>query len=226
MLIMSAYHLQGVQIVGGPPWLGDAGFDVDAKGSSDATRPQLMLMLQSLLEDRFQLKYHRETRELPVYALTVAKGGPKLPAPKEGGCVKADGSAAPPSPQTPACGSLSTLSAASGMLQRGADVVMAEFIRILSSMLGRPVLDRTGVTAHFDVRLEFAVDDTLQGLNREYGTVAGHREAMAEMAAANASGAAPNIATALQEQLGLKLETIKGTVEVMVIDRVERPGAN
>jgi len=226
-LIMRAYQLQGFQIVGGPSWLGDVGFDVEAKGAPDATNDQVMLMLQSLLEERFQLKYHREMRELPVFALTVAKNGPKLPAPKEGGCKKVDGSTPPSSPEDPPCGSMFTSAKPAGMSQRGGDVSMESFIANLSSILGRPVLDRTGVTTHFDLRLEFAVDEMLQGFAREYGTVAGHREMMAELTAqANAPGASPNIVVALREQLGLKLDSTKGPVEVMVIDHVEKPGAN
>ena len=102
---------------------------------------------------------------------------------------------------------------------------MPEFIRVLAGILGRPVLDRTGVTTHFDLRLEFAADDTLAGLMSSWGSVQGHWEAMAA-SSANNPGAAPNILRALQEQLGLRLERSKGPGEVMVIEHVEKPGPN
>ena len=105
---------------------------------------------------------------------------------------------------------------------------MAEFIRVLSSMLGRPVLDRTGIAKTFDVRLEFAVDDTVAGFMNDWGTVQGHRESMTAMAVSGAGDphAPPNILAAVQEQLGLRLDSTKGPVEVMVIDHIERPSAN
>jgi uncharacterized protein (TIGR03435 family) len=230
MLIARAYSLQDFQIIGGPEWLRDEGFDIEAKGDSNATNAQAMLMLQSLLEERFQLKYHHETRELPVYALSVGRSGSKLPAPREGGCVKADGSAPPSStgqPALPACGGMVTSLTPSSIIVRGGDLPMPELIRFLTSTLGRPVLDRTGVTTRFDLRLEFAVDETTAGLTREWGTVQGHAETMAELAAAaSTGGAAPSILTAVQQQLGLKLDSTKGPAEVMVIDHVEKPNAN
>jgi uncharacterized protein (TIGR03435 family) len=120
------------------------------------------LMLRSLLEDRFQLKLHRETKELPVYALTVAKSGPNCSKPKEGGCIPIDpnGMLPPPSnaPGQPDAGfSLRQGRGARESLGcgwRGERVAMPEFIRMLSMVLGRPVLDRTGFTETFDVRLD------------------------------------------------------------------------
>ena len=105
---------------------------------------------------------------------------------------------------------------------------MSELIQTLSMVLGRPVLDRTGVTRHFDVDLTFAADETAAGLMMVSGSVAGHRESMAAAAAAAANdpNAAPNILAAVQGQLGLKLDSTKGPAEVMVIDHVEKPSAN
>ena len=105
---------------------------------------------------------------------------------------------------------------------------MPEFIQTLSTVLARPVLDRTGVTTHFDVDMTFAADDTASGLMLTSGSVAGHREMIAAAAAAAAKdpNAAPNILVAVQEQLGLKLDSTKGPAEVMVIDHVEKPSAN
>jgi uncharacterized protein (TIGR03435 family) len=229
MLIMRAYRLQEYQILGGAAWLHDVGYDIEAKGGANATIEQMNLMLQPLLEDRFHLKFHRETRELPVFALTVTRGGSKLHAPKEGGCVKADGVPPPASgasPPTP-CGSLNFWGAGAnrGMRAVGGDVSMPDLIRSLSMAVGRPVLDRTGITTRFDVLLEFTPDDTTDGLMSGMGSVQGHRESMLALAAGGL-GAPPNILTALQEQLGLKLDSTKGPVEVLVIDHVERPAEN
>jgi uncharacterized protein (TIGR03435 family) len=225
-LVMYAYQLRDFQVVGGAEWLRDQGFDVEAKGDPNATRESFMLMLQSLLEDRFQLKYHRETRELPVYALAVAKSGPKLPAPKEGGCVKPDAAVSLSPGQLP-CGSVNVRMSSSGLNAHGGEVPMAELVRQLASILGRPVLDRTGITANFDLSLQFALDDTVEGMMKQWGNVQGHRESM--MAAASGAGdpqALPNILAAVQEQLGLKLTATKGPVEVIVIDHVEKPSVN
>jgi len=95
LLMQNAYTLQPFQIVNGPGWLESERYEIEAKANGDVGRAQIFLMLQSLLEERFQLKVHRETRELPVYALTAARGGLKLPAPKEGSCVAIDPNAAP-----------------------------------------------------------------------------------------------------------------------------------
>src|SRR5579872_6896718 len=87
LMIMNAYGLQFSQLAGGPDWLSSATWSVDARAEGNATRDQLMLMLQLLLEERFHLKTHHESREMSVYALTVARNGPKLTAPKDGACV-------------------------------------------------------------------------------------------------------------------------------------------
>ena len=84
VLMEAAYHVQDFQIVGGPEWVKWDGYAVDAKASGNPGHAQMMLMLQSLLEDRFQLRVHRESREMPVYALVPARGGLKLPSPREG----------------------------------------------------------------------------------------------------------------------------------------------
>ena len=228
-LMTSAYHLQNFQVVGGPPWIHDVGFNIEAKGDAGANRARMMLMLQLVLEDRFQLKFHRETRELPVYALTIAHGGTKLLVPRKGACTEPDLTAAPGRPPEMPCGSLSMLMVPpSGMRARGGDVPMPELIRSLSMLLGRPVLDRTGLMPHFDVDFTFTPDDTTQGLMMTSGSVAGHRETLAAAAAAAANDpkAPPTIQSALREQLGLKLDTTKGPVEVLVIDHVEKPSGN
>ncbi len=159
-------------------------------------------MLQTLLRDRFKLTLHLETKELPIYLLTVAKSGFRLQPLKEGDCITFD-------PNNPArepgrkpsnfCGNM-------GIGRGNLDATkasMADLAPLFSVILGRTVVDQTGITGAFSVHLRFAPD---------------------EVPAADATG--PSIFTAVQEQLGLKLESGKGPVEVLVIDSVEKPSEN
>lgn len=226
LLIVNAFSLQPFQVIGGPSWIGSDRFDIEAKGEGNATRDQLMVMLQSLLEDRFRFKYHRETREMPVFHLVTAKGGPKLPAPKEGGCVTPthlDGPPPPPRPGQPgACGGVMIMLEPSGARMKGGKAPMSELVRILAIILGRPVIDQTGVTTLFDVQVDFAPDPATAGLPAI--PAAAPIEPGGPVVTADPSK--PSIFAALQEQLGLKLESGKGPVEVLVIDGIERPTGN
>jgi uncharacterized protein (TIGR03435 family) len=226
MLIETAYHLQPFQIVGGPAWIGSDQYEVDAKAPDNTDRAQIFLMLQSLLEDRFQLQTHRESREMPVYALVAARGSLKLPPPRDGSCV-GETKPLPPLPElgsrmqppggspapTVRCGGVGFRLEAGGMRLTGGKVPMTEFVRALSRVLGRPVTDRTGFSGVFDVNLDFLPDDTTAGLPAP------------PPGAIPTETASPSIFSAVQ-QLGLRLESTKGPVEVLVIDHVERPSAN
>jgi uncharacterized protein (TIGR03435 family) len=227
VLMQGAYDLQPFQIVGGPEWIGSEQYDVDAKAGGDPGNPQMLLMLQSLLEDRFQLRVHRESREMPVYALTVARSGLKLPPPRDGSCVQETDAVGPlaepgtrmqPPTQGIAttaskCGGLDVTLGPGGALLRGSKVRMAEFVRVLSRVLESPVTDQTGFSGGFDVTLDFLPDETTAGLPPPPpGTIP-------------FGNASPSIFSALQE-MGLRLESVKGPVEVLVIDHVERPSAN
>jgi uncharacterized protein (TIGR03435 family) len=171
-------------------------------------------MLQALLEDRFKLKIHRETREVPVYALAVAKGGVKLHRVEEGSCAPQGAFLAPSEPdQKPFCGM--------GGFRRGALVVgqisavsLDEFSRMLSSRLDRWVVNKTELTGRFDVHVEFTPDGATPGL-MPGGPGAPQPDADGQ-----------SIFTAFQEQLGLKLEPIKGPAEFLVIDSAEKPSEN
>ncbi len=218
VLMLAAYHVQDFQIVGGPEWVKWDAYAVDARASGNPGHAQMMLMLQSLLEDRFQLRVHRESRAMPVYALVPARGGLKLPPPRDGSCVEEE--PPPPGPGDPAppprCGGMDVLAEAGGWHMRGGKVPMTEFVRKLSEILGRAVTDQTGFSGVFDVNLEFRRDDTT-----DFATRAG----LAPPGAIPAETASPSIFSAVR-QLGLRLESTKGPVEVLVIDRVERPSAN
>ena len=225
LLIESAYAAQSFQIFGGPDWIDSERYAIDAKAAGPAGHDRISLMLQSLLEERFQLKIHRETRELPVFHLVLARGGPKLPPPANGGCEDSTdplpdpsgGRMAPPGsgPAPPArCGGLGVMLQTGGARIFGGKIATPELVRMLSVVLGRKVVDRTGFTGFFDVRLDFLPDDRTPLLPPP------------PPEAASSNAMSPSIFSALPEQLGLRLEAAKGPVEVVVIDRVERPSAN
>jgi uncharacterized protein (TIGR03435 family) len=227
VLIQTAYRLQPFQIIGGPDWIASEQYDVDAKAAGNLDSAQMFLMLQSLLEDRFQLRVHSEPREMPVYALMAARGGLKLQPPQNETCrEEADllgplaepGARMAPSAQGVAttalrCGSLNVTLEPEGARLRGGKVPMAEFVRVLSRVLGRPVADQTGFPGAFDVTLDFLPDETTAGLPPP------------PPGAIPFSAASPSIFNAVQE-FGLRLESTKGPVEVLVIDHAERPSAN
>jgi uncharacterized protein (TIGR03435 family) len=223
VLMETAYHLQPFQIAGGPEWIGSDQYEVDAKAPGNPDRAQIFLMLQSLLENRFQLQIHRESREMPVFALVAARGGLKLPPPRDGSCVgetkplpePGDRMQPPGQSPTPAvrCGGVGVRLEAGGARLTGGKVPMTEFARALSRVLGRAVTDRTGFSGVFDVNLDFLPDDTTAGLSAP------------PPGAIPAETASASIFSAVQH-LGLRLESTKGPVEVLVIDHVERPSAN
>lgn len=227
MLMQNAYGVQAFQIEGGPGWINADRFEIEAKADGNATRDQISLMLRSLLEERYQLTFHREMRELPVYALVAAKGGLKLPSPREGACVEptpdtppdwAGGIMAPPQagrPPLTRCGAVRVMLEPDGARTLGAKVPMAEFARTLSMVTGRTVIDRTGFGRLFDVQMTFLPDESTPAMPPPPPDVAAALE-----------GKTPSILSALQEQLGLKLESTRGPVEVIVIDRAERPSGN
>jgi uncharacterized protein (TIGR03435 family) len=235
-LIESAYILfanghvnphSHVLVEGGPAWIRSLLYQIDAK--TDGARSQGMMhgpMLQTLLEDRFKLKLHRETREVPAYALTVAKGGPKLQPFQEGTCTPLDFKIFeqfPPPPSLPELpqgqkycggidptdgtrwiGALATKKGTNVTLEARAMTIDDFIHQSLGSNLDRPVVNKTGITGLFDFHLEFAADENTPGVEL--------------------SG--PSIFSALQRQLGLKLEPAKGLGDFLVIDQVQKPSAN
>jgi uncharacterized protein (TIGR03435 family) len=199
MLIMNAYRVDSSQISGGN-WLrfGGDNYDIEAKAddqdprfkAADAAGPAAKQalrdsMLRSLLEDRFKLGVHRETKETSGYALVVAKGGPKLKEPTE--ARSGDGS-------------ISVV--ARGRL-KGQKAPLSMLAGQLTRLMGSSVVDETGLEGGFDFNLEWTPEETPADL-----------------------ASAPSIFTAIQEQLGLKLEARKEPTEIIVIDHVEKPDAN
>lgn len=224
LLMQNAYGpfgMQAFQIVGGPSWIDSDRWEIEAKADGNATRADVFQMLQSLLEDRFRLKIHHEARQLPVYNLVVARNGPKLPPPKEGGCVEVNPDAPPARPVGGGfpCGRAGIMGLPSGARIAGGKLLMPEFTRVLSIVMGRIIIDKTGFASPFDATLNFAPDPNTAGLPVAIGP-------SGPVPPSSSDAAYPPIFTAIQDQLGLKLEPAKGPVDVLVIDHVERPSAN
>jgi uncharacterized protein (TIGR03435 family) len=219
MLIGLAYNVQNFEISGGPAWINSDGYDIEAKAADSAIGiEQLRPLLQTLLADRFQLKIHRETKEVPIYAVMAVKNGPKLPEANEKGCVTFGPNSPPPPPPTPGQPFAAPPTPCGGFMQgpnrlEGGKVSMKEFVGALSRILGRPVIDKTGFTGTFDVHLEYTPEGTAFG-GGGLGPPGGF----------DTSG--PSIFTAVQDQLGLKLESQKGPAELLVIDHAEKASEN
>ena len=221
LLIRQAFDVQDFQIVGGPNWIASDRFDIVAKAPEGMTTgiEQIRPMLRALLTDRFKLAAHTETREMPIYSLVLARAdgkfGPKFSAAKVD--CEARFSAARrggPPPQFPApgqpmeCGFMM----GPGNMNVGG-MPMLELARSLSPMVGRIVVDKTGLQGRYDFQLTFAPE------GRGFGP--GPGPGGPEPTAIDPN--TPSLFTALQEQLGLKLESERGPVDVIVIDRVEQP---
>jgi uncharacterized protein (TIGR03435 family) len=195
MLIQFAFGIPESQIVDAPEWIGSTKFDIEAKADSaldeqmrglnaDQGKAQKRLMLQALLADRFRLKVRHETRQLPVYVLTIAKNGPRFLETKANG---------------------TTIDGGNGKIRvQGGDNTVELLAEQLATDLGRPVIDQTKILGRYDIDLHWSPDELSP--------------------TSDISG--PSIFTAIQEQLGLKLESQKGPVQVLVIDHVEMPSDN
>jgi uncharacterized protein (TIGR03435 family) len=192
-LIQGAYGLHSFQIAGGPQWIAAARFNVEAKPSGPADRVHLLRMLRDLLAERFQLAFHKETRVMPIYALTIAKGGPKFHALAAGDATC-----------FPHCAGATKLN---HLHLRN----LASLVGYLGADAGRPVVDQTGLTGDFDIDLDIGKIQEAQGSIESAPRFAGMFEATVD---------------SLPGQLGLKLTPAKGPVEILVIDRAAKPGAN
>lgn len=204
-----------IPIEGGPDWIHSERYEIDA--TSDA-HPSLLMMqgplMQTILEDRFRLRIHRETRLGPVYELALGKGSPKLKPLQDESCVPPiiGGPLPPLAPDQRRCRNM--------LYPRGVEMeggTLSMLAGLLGMALDRPVIDKTGITSYFEIHLVFSPDD-----------FAGTRPATNEPGAPAAVRAAdaPGIFQAIQEQLGLRLVPAKGPVDVLVIDHVERPSEN
>jgi len=198
LLIQQAFNVRDFQVTGGPSWMGSDRYDIVAKAEGDDNVPmeQVRVMLQSLLVDRFQLAFHRESKELPVYALVIGKNGPKF---KES---KGDNQ------------QQRRVMMGRGKIS-GESMSLDMFVTQLGNQLGRTVIDKTGLKGNYEINLEWTPDQA-----QMFGGGDGGGDSHP------ASDTGPTIFTALQEQLGLKLESQKGPVEILVIDKLEKPSEN
>lgn len=222
-LIRQAYQVADDQIVGVPSWLKSERYDIRAKVPSsivdqiakldfEQSNQACFRMLQHLLTDRFKLTFHKETKELPVFELVIAKNGPKLHQAKPGdtypdGIKDFNGK-----------GHENVMRFGRGLLI-GQGIPVADFIKMLSEQrLALMVVDKTGLTAKYDFTLKWNPEDLNTGLTE------GDQRSNSDAPSADSTG--PSLFTALQEQLGLKLERRKVSVDVIVIDHVEEPSPN
>jgi len=202
------------RVLGGPDWLRSDRYIIDAKPEESQSQGMMMgPMLQTLLEDRFKLKVHRESREVPVYALTVAKNGPRLSPFQKGSCTPVEFGTVPRPRPADAC---------RVMVGRGTLTAQGSTVSALSKLLflvmDRPVLDKTGISGLFDFHLEFVSDEHTPYLDPKGDP--------AFPADTPADDPGPSIFAVLQKQYGLKLEPTKGPRDFLVIDHAERPSEN
>jgi uncharacterized protein (TIGR03435 family) len=209
-MLVYAFDLQIKQIAGEPAWADKDKFDIAAvaEGEGAASPAQMKLMCRKLLEDRFKLTFHHESRELPAYLLSVAKSGPKLPKNETG---------------KPGPGAVRMMMSQPGMLMfAGQNATMAELAMVLQQVvLDRPVVDRTELGDRYDFKLTFAPSGTEFGGTMRLAT--GNGAAIHIMPTDDLL--APSLFAAVQA-LGLKLEGAKTAVDVLVVDRVEKPSEN
>jgi uncharacterized protein (TIGR03435 family) len=220
LLIRNAYQLPIFRMSGGPDWIESDRFDVVATAGYDAPQAELRLMVQTLLAERFKLKVHTEAREQPVYELVMARGdgrlGPNLRR-SEVDCAGADWPGSFPGSVAPRCGFIGSapdVAISSGRSRfelRGTS--MEGFARFLPGAVRRYVFNRTGLDGYFDGEFDFTLEmgppPPPPGIPDAYDRPS-----------------FPTIFTVLPEQLGLKLESTRGPVDVLVIDRAERPTAD
>jgi len=184
-LVVEAYDLKYYQVSGGPKWAATDHFDINARAADGPplTDQTLRPLVQSLLAGRFQLKIHRQTKEIPVYELVIAKSGAKLRDPdinsREG----------------------YTMAGPTGIHIVQSHGTMQRLAEQLSNTAGRPVLDKTGLAGMFAYKLDFNPNNT-------------------------SDSDIPSMSTALQDQLGLRLEPQKAPIEILVIDSAEKPSGN
>jgi uncharacterized protein (TIGR03435 family) len=220
LMIQFAYNINPSQISGGPSWVGFQGYVIDAKVDDSLVpdlqklsdlqrRDQMRLMVRSLLVDRFKLILSPGTKEMPIYALVVAKGGPKL---KPTTYTPPDSSVPPPSPQE-----RGGLSITPGKIRGVNEPIsgLADTLALLPDLAGRTVRDQTGIKGNYDFEVEFAQEELSRNLPAVVGTSSNSNDP-----------SQPSIFTALEEQLGLKLETRRAPVVTYTIAHIEEPSEN
>lgn len=227
-LIRMAYGVQDFQISGGPSWMNSDKWDIEGKSEGGPVGDMRTMteeqrkadidrrkqMIQALLADRFQLKLHRESKEAPIYALVVAKSGPKLKELPPEEAKPADPKDMPerPDPKRPMM---------RGGMRMGRGELTGQGIKLsfladsLSDQVGRKVVDETGLKGDYSFELKWTPDESQGAAFKGPGDAPPPPDANG-----------PSVFTALQEQLGLKLEPRKGSVDLLVIDHAEKASEN
>jgi bla regulator protein BlaR1 len=199
-IIASSFRIQD-SMVFGPAWLGSTYYDIVGKGPDPkATNPEVWEMMRTLLADRFQLKYHLESRETPIFALVVAKGGPKLKNPEDGPCASAIQAGQP-------CGDILFPRFGVGIVNMPIGALIGGLGRVMQD---RPIVDKTGLTGKYDVAVQWVPEES-KALNDS------PKDAVPEDT---------SVFTALEQQAGLKLEAQKDALQVVVVDSIQRPSEN
>jgi len=262
MLLQSAYQhpsttpVAAIQIIGVPSWIDSDRYDIQATANCNGgalSREQIQLMVQSMLEDRFQLKAHMETREGQVYNLVVAKYPPKIklsedqtPIPQRGGAPPQPCSPVPEVPANPAPplgapgqrgspfdpnnpaprGFLGMSFTQAGITLRGSAASISSMMGMLQIYAGRPVIDKTDLRGLFDFAIRFSQEGLFNPDGRPMSSASAPIPAPGAPPGGNtAADPVPSLFTAIQE-LGLKLESAKGPVEVLVVESVQKPNEN
>jgi uncharacterized protein (TIGR03435 family) len=199
-------------VEGGPAWINSERYTIDAKAESPQSQEMMKgPMLQGLLEDRFKLKVHREPKDIPVYMLTVAKGGPKLQVAQAGKCMERDQprvALEPGQPFPKMCGGFYPPAQGRGVVVYS--TTMETLSSNLSTLLGRRVVDKTGIAGLYDLHVELELPDPARAASDPY----------------TPNGEMDSLVFNVVKELGLKLESAKESGAILVIDRVERPSGN
>jgi uncharacterized protein (TIGR03435 family) len=206
LLILTAYRLKGFQLIGGPDWLDSARFDIAARAPENTTQDQTLLMLRTLLEERFKFAAHGETKEQQVYALVPVRIDGTL-GPK----IKRSTLDCTATPSSQGCGMNTNTTSNSGMMKGGGRSLSDLAGALGNFIVNRMVIDRTGLTGTYDFELSWTPD--LQSTSLDGPPAASTADA-------------PSIFTTVQEQLGLRLDSQRGSVEFLVIDSLQRPSEN
>jgi uncharacterized protein (TIGR03435 family) len=209
LLITVAYRIKADQVTGGPPWMDSDLYDMNAKAEGPSSIEELHAMLQDLLADRFKLRFHREAKELPIYALTVEKDGPKL-KPHEAH-----------SGGDPWIEPKADFDSANGRVKTAWHATFASmdfFAWRLSMLMDRPVVNQTNLTGSYDFDLAFTQELAPRPPDAPAGALF--------LGGAPADASNSTMVEAIRRQLGLKLERQKGPVEILVIDQAEKPIEN
>jgi len=211
-LILTAYRINSKFLSGNlPGWTIDERYDIDARTAGPANEEQVLAALRELLQERFQLREHRVTKEEPVYFLTVARGGIKMPA---GNCVPLKKDLPNECYSRTIEGLITTIDWRGVRMSDPEGVAYRSLSGHLSGINNRVIIDKTGLTGTYDVRLQWERDPP--------ATPPG--DAIAQPAPALLH--APSLFDAMEKQLGLRLESGRGPVEYLVVDRVEKPSQN